>query len=58
MENINVKGTDIEILNKQNIEYISLTSIAKYKNKEFPADIIKNWLRSKNTIEYLGLWEK
>ena len=58
MENINVKGTDIEILNKQNIEYISQTSIAKYKNSKEPKDIIKNWIRNKTTIEYLGLWEK
>ena len=58
MEKIKVKGKDIEILSKGNSEYISLTSIAKYKNKQFPADIIKNWLRSRSTIEYLGLWER
>jgi len=58
MEKIKVKGTDIEILTKHNTEYISLTSIAKYKDDTYPADIIKNWLRSKSTIEYLGLWEK
>jgi hypothetical protein len=34
-----------------------LTDIAKYKNPEFPADVIKNWLRSRSTIEFLGLWE-
>jgi len=39
-------------------DYISLTDIAKFKNPDAPADIIKNWLRSKNTIELLGLWEK
>lgn len=58
MEKIVVKGKDIEILSEENTEYISLTSIAKYKNKSFPADIIKNWLRSRSTIEYLGLWER
>lgn len=58
MEKIKVKGRNIEILSKKNSEYMSLTSIAKYKNKQFPADIIKNWLRSRSTIEYLGLWEK
>ena len=38
-------------------EYISLTDIAKYKSDE-PSDVIKNWMRSKDTIEFLGLWEK
>jgi len=36
-------------------EYISLIDIAKYKNT--PKDVIKNWLRSKDTIQFLGLWE-
>ena len=39
-------------------DYISLTDIAKYKNSEFPADVIKNWLRLRSTIEFLGLWER
>ncbi len=39
-------------------EYISLTDIAKSKNKDEPKDVVKNWLRNKNTIEFLGLWEK
>ncbi|HDL19108.1 MAG TPA: KilA-N domain-containing protein, partial [Bacteroidetes bacterium] len=55
---IKVKDTQISFLNKSGEDYISLTDIAKYKNPEAPADIIKNWLRSKNTIALLGLWEK
>ena len=58
---INANGTKIEVLtgiNENNADYISLTDIAKYKNSDFPADIIKNWLRSRSTIEYLGLWEQ
>jgi len=39
-------------------DYISLTDIAKSKNSSEPKDVVKNWLRNKNTIEYLGLWEK
>ncbi|MFH1284109.1 MAG: KilA-N domain-containing protein [Candidatus Peregrinibacteria bacterium] len=39
-------------------EYISLTDIARHKNKNEPKDIVKNWMRSKSTIEFLGLWEK
>ncbi|QOP43230.1 KilA-N domain-containing protein [Sulfurimonas sediminis] len=38
--------------------YISLTDIAKSKNKDEPKDVVKNWLRNKNTIEFLGLWER
>jgi len=39
-------------------DYISLTDIAKSKNNDEPKDVVKNWLRNKNTIEFLGLWEK
>jgi hypothetical protein len=37
-------------------DYISLTNIAQYKSDE-PSSVIGNWLRNRNTIEYLGLWE-
>lgn len=39
-------------------DYISLTDIARTKNNDEPKDVVKNWLRSKNTIAFLGLWEK
>ena len=39
-------------------DYMSLTDIAKSKNPDEPKDVVKNWLRNKNTIEFLGLWEK
>lgn len=39
-------------------DYISLTDIAKLKNKDMPADVVKNWMRTHSTIEFLGLWEK
>ena len=39
-------------------DYISLTDIAKSKNPDEPRDVVKNWLRNKNTIEFLGLWER
>jgi len=39
-------------------DYISLTDIARSKNADEPKDLVKNWLRSKNTIAFLGLWEK
>lgn len=56
-ETIHAKGIDIAIYtdNFQD-EFISLTDIARYKSDE-PKDVIKNWMRSKDTIEFLGLWE-
>jgi hypothetical protein len=38
-------------------EYISLTDIARYKSDE-PNDVIRNWLRNRETIDFLGLWEQ
>ncbi|MBS4762242.1 KilA-N domain-containing protein [Carnobacteriaceae bacterium zg-ZUI252] len=57
MVKIVANGNEISILNKDS-DYISLTDIAKYKNTDNPADIIKNWLRNRNTLEFLGTWEK
>jgi len=56
-QTIQVKGEDIELIVKNNQDYISLTGIARHRDADFPADIVKNWLRSKSTIEFLGLWE-
>lgn len=39
-------------------DYICLTDIAKEKNPEFPADVIKNWMRTKFTVQFLWMWEK
>ena len=55
---IKVLGTEIALSSQKKEDYISLTDIAKYKNPEHPADVIKNWTRSKDTIEFLGLWER
>ncbi len=57
-ETIHAKGFEISIYTADfKNEYISLTDIAKYKSDE-PNDVIRNWLRSKDTIEFLGLWEQ
>jgi hypothetical protein len=55
---IQVKEVLIRSLSIGDKDFISLTDIAKQKNPLEPKDVIKNWLRSKNTLEYLGLWEK
>ena len=56
MAKINVQQTDVTILKINEDDYISLTDIAKYKSNE-PTDVIANWMRNRNTIEYLGIWE-
>jgi len=55
---IEVKGTVITVIQVNQSDYISLTNIARHKNPNEPKDIVKNWMRSKTTIEFLGLWEK
>ena len=56
-ETINVKGTEIILFLHQKEDYISLTDMAKYRDKENPSQVISLWLRTYSTIEYLGLWE-
>lgn len=52
-----VQGTEIVVLQQDDQDYISLTDIARHKDPEEPKDIVKNWMRAKSTIEFLGLWE-
>jgi len=54
---IEVQGFEIAVVNQSNNDYISLTDIAKHKDTAQTDDIIKNWLRNRNTIELLGFWE-
>jgi len=55
---ISVQGNEISIISRKQEDYISLTDMAKYRNKEDPFAIINNWMRGRSTIEFLGLWEK
>lgn len=57
-ETIHANGYDISIYTSDfENEFISLTDIARYRN-DTPHDVIKNWLRSRETLEFLGLWER
>ena len=57
-DTIHANGIDIGIYTTDfENEFISLTDIARYKSDE-PKDVIKNWMRSKDTLEFLGLWEQ
>ena len=55
---VDVNGTEIVISIVNNEEYISLTDIARYKDSKRTDYIIQNWLRNRNTIEFLGIWER
>ena len=57
-QKIDVQGKEIAIITREQKDYISLTDIARYKNSDAPADIVKNWMRSRSTIDFLGLWER
>jgi len=55
---IEVQGTAITVLSQTDEDYISLTDIARFKDSERTDYIIQNWLRNRNTIEFLGVWER
>lgn len=56
---IEVKGIPITVLQTDKEDFISLTDIAKSKeNNSRAADIIKNWIRNRGTIEFIGTWEQ
>ena len=56
MVRVNANGKEITLL-ANNTDYVSLTDIAKYLDPENPRFIIQNWMRNRNTIEFLGAWE-
>ena len=53
--NIVVKDVIIKTIMRDGIDYICITDIARQKNPIEPKDVVKNWMRQKNTLEYLGL---
>ena len=56
---INANGTEITVQHNLNMneDYLCLTDLARKKNPHEPKDVVKNWLRLRSTIEFLGLWE-
>ena len=57
-EEVTIKGNTIKVLRIDGYEYISLTDLAKTQNDESPADVVKNWMRNKETLSILGVWEE
>ncbi len=58
-DTIFAKGTEITVISSEDEnDYISLTDIAKYKTDENPGYVIQNWMRNRNVVQFLGLWER
>jgi len=58
MKKINTQGIEIYTFQKRESDFISLTDIARYKDLKRTDYIIQNWMRTKDTIEFLGIWER
>jgi len=58
MAKIKVLDRDVSIYAYNEADYICLTDIARYKSSDKTDDLIRNWLRNRNTIEFLGIWEQ
>ena len=58
MAKIKVKGSEIAVLTRNEEDFICITDIARYKNPDRTDDLIRNWLRNRNTLEFLGIWEQ
>lgn len=57
-DTIKAKGFEIQVYTKDfKNDYVSLTDIARYKNTDDPRFVIQNWMRNRNTLEFIGLWE-
>ena len=54
---IEVKGTVVNIVRRNEDDYICLTDIARFKDPERTDYLISNWMRNRNTVEFLGIWE-
>ncbi|MDT3698791.1 MAG: KilA-N domain-containing protein, partial [Thermincola sp.] len=58
MAKINVLDKEIALYTFNEDDYICITDIAKFKKEDGSDDLIRNWLRNRNTIEFLGIWEQ
>ena len=58
MAKIEVLSRAVQVLTIRDDDFICMTDIARYKNQDATDDLIRNWLRNRNTIEFLGIWEQ
>lgn len=55
---MDVQGTAVSVVSQASDDFISLTDIAKHKEPDRSDHVIQNWMRNRNTIEFLGVWER
>ncbi|WP_262987339.1 KilA-N domain-containing protein [Parapedobacter composti] len=55
---LQVIQSSIKVITQDEADFISLTDIARHKDAGHTDDIIKNWMRNRNTIELLGFWKR
>ena len=55
---IEVQGAAITVFSQKEQDFICLTDIARFKNPERSDDLVRNWLRTRDTVEFLGVWER
>ena len=55
---LDVNNNKIRVMRINDVDYISLTDLAKYSNSENPANVIIHWMSNKGTFDYIGLWEQ
>ena len=55
---MDVNNNKIRVMRVNDVDYISLTDLAKYSNPENPANVIIHWMSNKGTFDYIGLWEQ
>lgn len=55
---LNVKDNLVNVMRIDNVDYISLTDLARYKNQNNPGDVIIKWMSNKNSFDFYCLWEE
>jgi len=58
LKKIEVQGLEISVVALGGGTYISLTDMARYRTKDRTGIVLQNWIRNKNTLEFIGIWEK
>ena len=55
---MNVNNRQVSVMRVDNVDYISLTDLAKYQNEKDPSGVIRNWMSNKNSFDFYNLWEE
>ena len=55
---MNVTNRQVRVIRIDNVDYISLTDLAKYQNENDPSGVIRNWMSNKNSFDFYNLWEE